>query len=644
MPRLNKALKELNVGINTVAEFLQKKNRPLQDASPNAKITDEQYELLMDAFGADKTKHEEIQKQLVRDKQERERLKQEKKQKQETIYRTTSESKQQFKVLGNINDMKKEEPVTAKEEASTVKAAQPAEIVETAAVVTPEPEEVVKETTQEPKEQDAAPATPVQEEVAATQVDESEEATEPSDETETGDDFVDGNDEDVISSIALLTNTPSEFSKDYLGQGLDKLLNGVIPTNDSENYTLVFLAESLTQDNIREIISAYEEMATAIAPYLQYQFQVGQNDTETSGEMNSLANSESVSDSVFKSHSINIGISGGVGMSRGTSSSNLAARFKQGVGGLISGAGAGAMAGAPVGGIGAVPGAIAGALVGGLAGFIASPNNKNSGISGSLGLNAGYGYSWGTSKTTSKGEIKTTGTNKSISTGTSESSTYTYKSYMVNDLLDKLETTISRINKSQATGLWKYSTFVLSYDSKTAISVANFLKGITQGKESFIEPAVVQEWSRQGGNASTPFDEIKKYLSHFTHPIFITADEAGKNEMIVTGTSYVATDELSNVIAFPKKSLQGLPVLEGVQFGREANSLSLDPVDLEIGQGYHMHQVYSHQRIKLSTQELRSHTFITGSTGSGKSNTIYTLLNALTGETHSKSINLQYSS
>ena len=454
----------------------------------------------------------------------------------------------------------------------------------------------------------------------------------------------DGNDEDVISSIALLTNTPSEFSKDYLGQGLDKLLNGVIPTNDSENYTLVFLAESLTQDNIREIISAYEEMATAIAPYLQYQFQVGQNDTETSGEMNSLANSESVSDSVFKSHSINIGISGGVGMSRGTSSSNLAARFKQGVGGLISGAGAGAMAGAPVGGIGAVPGAIAGALVGGLAGFIASPNNKNSGISGSLGLNAGYGYSWGTSKTTSKGEIKTTGTNKSISTGTSESSTYTYKSYMVNDLLDKLETTISRINKSQATGLWKYSTFVLSYDSKTAISVANFLKGITQGKESFIEPAVVQEWSRQGGNASTPFDEIKKYLSHFTHPIFITADEAGKNEMIVTGTSYVATDELSNVIAFPKKSLQGLPVLEGVQFGREANSLSLDPVDLEIGQGYHMHQVYSHQRIKLSTQELRSHTFITGSTGSGKSNTIYTLLNALTGETHSKSINLQYSS
>ena len=117
MPRLNKALRELNVGINTVAEFLQKKGKALQDASPNAKITDEQYKLLMDAFGADKTKHEEIQKQKERERQERERLKQEKRQKTE-IFKAPSETKQQFKVVGNIKDLqtKKEEtkPVVSK--------------------------------------------------------------------------------------------------------------------------------------------------------------------------------------------------------------------------------------------------------------------------------------------------------------------------------------------------------------------------------------------------------------------------------------------------------------------------------------------------------------------------------------------------
>ena len=84
--RLNKALKELNVGINTVTEFLHKKGVALQDASPNAKITDEQYKMLMDAFGADKTKHEEIQKQMEKGRLERERQKMEKKQKQQEIY------------------------------------------------------------------------------------------------------------------------------------------------------------------------------------------------------------------------------------------------------------------------------------------------------------------------------------------------------------------------------------------------------------------------------------------------------------------------------------------------------------------------------------------------------------------------------
>ena len=48
--RLNKALKELNVGINTVAEFLQKKGNPLEDASPNAKLTDEQLEYIIKNF------------------------------------------------------------------------------------------------------------------------------------------------------------------------------------------------------------------------------------------------------------------------------------------------------------------------------------------------------------------------------------------------------------------------------------------------------------------------------------------------------------------------------------------------------------------------------------------------------------------
>ena len=144
----------MNVGINTVAEFLQKKGKALQDASPNAKITDEQYKLLMDAFGADKTKHEEIQKQKERERQERERLKQEKRQKTE-IFKTPSETKQQFKVVGNIKDLqaktevKKEEPKPSQQEQGTTSPA-------------PEEKKPVAPTTASPEKKQETPAAPDQ--------------------------------------------------------------------------------------------------------------------------------------------------------------------------------------------------------------------------------------------------------------------------------------------------------------------------------------------------------------------------------------------------------------------------------------------------------------------------------------------------
>lgn len=130
---------------------------------------------------------------------------------------------------------------------------------------------------------------------------------------------VGGRERDAVTSIALLTNTPSEFSEDYAGQGLEKVLNGVIPESEEDSYTIVFLAESMSLSNVREIISGYEEMATAIVPFLQYQFQSGINESETHGEMESISDTESISNSVFKTQSINIGANGGVSKSRSTS-------------------------------------------------------------------------------------------------------------------------------------------------------------------------------------------------------------------------------------------------------------------------------------------------------------------------------------
>lgn len=376
------------------------------------------------------------------------------------------------------------------------------------------------------------------------------------------------------TSIAVLENTPSAYSEDYITQGLDKLLNGIVPQSDEESYSVVFLAESLGTEQIREILSGFEDIATALVPFMGYQFQQGTNQTETQGEMTSISNTKGISDSITKTHSVNIGT---------------------------------------------------GVSAGGSVGFV------NAGVFEAVG----YGYSWGKTKTVSTSTTETKGINSSLSVGTSEGTTYTYKSYMVSNLVTKLETTMKRIDESRATGLWRYAAYVLAPSAKTSKNVANYLRAVTQGKESFIESSAVQEWSYVKNRDDVDFNKIQKYIAHFTHPIFLSIhpnEKSNPNRIPVTATAYVGTDELSQVVVFPRRSVQGLPVLECPQFGREPHTLLSTEQNLDIGKAYHMHEVIPSTRIHLSTEELAKHTFITGSTGAGKSNAIYTLLERLADE------------
>lgn len=61
--RLIKVSKNLNVGINSLVEFLHKKGINIE-ANPNAKIEEEQYELLIAEFGKDKNIRKEVEKKL----------------------------------------------------------------------------------------------------------------------------------------------------------------------------------------------------------------------------------------------------------------------------------------------------------------------------------------------------------------------------------------------------------------------------------------------------------------------------------------------------------------------------------------------------------------------------------------------------
>ncbi len=148
--RLIKVSKNLNVGINSLVEFLQKKGIEVE-ANPNAKIEDEHYEILLKEFG----KHKHIRQEAIetREKLQRRDDKREivaiegyelpedqppkKRAKRETTIETRvpEEMRPQFNVVGTIDldtltekksTPKKEEP--AKAEPESVKPVSEAEV------------------------------------------------------------------------------------------------------------------------------------------------------------------------------------------------------------------------------------------------------------------------------------------------------------------------------------------------------------------------------------------------------------------------------------------------------------------------------------------------------------------------------------
>ena len=124
--RLNKVTRDLNVGIATVVEFMQKKGHAIE-ANPNTKITEEEYAMLVKEFSTDKNLRLESER-FIQERQNKDRNKQSvgidgydkqpEKPKVEEIYKTelSEDSRPKFKPVGkidldNLNRKVEKEPV-----------------------------------------------------------------------------------------------------------------------------------------------------------------------------------------------------------------------------------------------------------------------------------------------------------------------------------------------------------------------------------------------------------------------------------------------------------------------------------------------------------------------------------------------------
>jgi len=172
--RLNKAIRELNIGLQTAIDFLEKKKELGEvKADLNFKLSDEQYDALVEAFKSDATVKTDAKKLFPKKPKEK---KAKEKPAEDHKGETLLEGRQQYKPMGKIDldqigkkpQPKPEEPEHEPEAIEKPEPEKP-QVVETPAEPEPQPvaevEEKPAEPAPEPAEPEPQPAKPEPEQV-----------------------------------------------------------------------------------------------------------------------------------------------------------------------------------------------------------------------------------------------------------------------------------------------------------------------------------------------------------------------------------------------------------------------------------------------------------------------------------------------
>ena len=178
--------------------------------------------------------------------------------------------------------------------------------------------------------------------------------------------------------------------------------------------------------------------------------------------------------------------------------------------------------------------------------------------------------------------------------------------------------------------MWECAAYFMADDISTAEMAALSYKSLMSGENSGIETSAINSWHESSRDEliQSRTSKVAKYITNFVHPVF--KYKSSNNEIPVTPSAFVSGNELALHMGLPRHSVRGFPVIEHANFEPEIvrydNKISEN--SLNLGKSFNMGSE-SEGCVNLDRDSLTMHTFITGSTGSGKSNTIYGMLEHL---------------
>lgn len=419
----------------------------------------------------------------------------------------------------------------------------------------------------------------------------------------------------VSAMPSVKKDTDNETAKIGLEQFIDVMRD--------KDYTAVLIASPVTSDVIQQRKRDLENLYTRLSVHRKQTLQFGENESESVSE--SVSDSTGVSSTTGKSFTETR--SQGHSSSHGGGTSQTCSYFSSSG---SSGDGSSSSSG--------------------------SSSSETTSLNWSESDTWGFSTSQGTSETSGTSSTHALTTGKSSSKGTSKTFSIECENKNVVDMMAKIDAALKHIAESEAFGLWECAAYFTAGTKFDAIFAANNYRALVLGDSSAISNSYVNLWEsidtppgNLTGEALRSFraqqqanfryiNELFSYVVHGVHP-HLTRSDGGYygNEQLfrdIMPTYAVSGRDLPYFLALPLKSVPGVVVDSIAAFERSVYTKGLSGNDeqkkrFRLGVIYHMGKEEVNSEVELGLKELCSHTFISGSTGSGKSNTMSVILQGL---------------
>lgn len=423
----------------------------------------------------------------------------------------------------------------------------------------------------------------------------------------------------AIASVSCVANNKDEefINNQTFLQGLEKVSLAL----QGQRYTAIVVANGASTGQLNEIRKGYENIYTQLSPFANMQLSYGSNYAL------SLSNAFSSGLTKGTSYSYNTSSTEGSSTSESTSMSHSVSKESFGTKALKGTAAAVGIVGAALapftGGLSLAIGGVASGAIGLAAGAVQKTENDSASTSTSTTTNTSV--TTGETNSNNESTTDTSTETKGLTSGATQNMQLTMQNKTIIGTLERIDTQLKRLQECESLGMWECAAYFLSDNQETAEMAASTYKALMKGENSGVEMSALNFWGKQSGDKTLA---LKNYITNFIHPVF--AYSLGNVTIPVTPCSLVSGNELAIHMGLPRKSVCGFPVIEHADFGKEVvryDGIS-DSRGINLGKVFNMGSECKNS-VKLDRASLTMHTFVTGSTGSGKSNTIYEILDQL---------------